>query len=177
MLKILQLSALVIVLLLAACVSLPPGPTVMTLPGTGKSFEQFRNDDSYCRQFAYGQVGGETPNQAAAASGIGSAAVGAGLGAATGAVIGGGRGAAIGAGSGLVAGGLMGSQAAGYSGYYAQQRYDMSYIQCMYGLGHRVPVSGQFLDSMQMDDDKQDVDIPPPPPGSPPPPPQGRFTR
>jgi hypothetical protein len=142
----------------------------MALPGTGKSFEQFRNDDYYCRQYAYGQVGGETPNQAAVSSGVGSAAVGTGLGAAAGAIIGGGRGAAIGAGSGLLAGGLIGADTAGASGYYVQQRFDMSYIQCMYGLGHRVPVSGQMLDSRQMDDDP-DFDIPLPPPGNPPLPP------
>jgi len=142
----------------------------MALPGSGKNFEQFRSDDYYCRQYAYGQVGGETPNQAAVSSGLGSAAVGTGLGAAAGALIGGGRGAAIGAGSGLLAGGLIGTDTAGASGYYVQERFDMSYIQCMYGMGHRVPVSGQVLDSTQMDDDNQYLDIPPPP-GSPPPPP------
>lgn len=161
---------LAIFLSLAACVSLPTGPSLMALPGTGKSFEQFRNDDYNCRQYAYGQVGGETPNQAAVSSGLGSAAVGTGLGAAAGAIIGGGRGAAIGAGSGLLAGGLIGTDTAGASGYYVQQRFDMSYIQCMYGMGHRVPVSGQVLDSSQMDDDP-DFDIPLPPPGNPPPPP------
>jgi hypothetical protein len=156
-------------LFLVACVSLPSGPSIMALPGTGKSFEQFRNDDSYCQQFAYQQIGGETPNQAAVASGAGTAIVGAGLGAAAGAAIGGGQGALIGAGTGLAAGGLVGTDAAGTSGYYAQQRYDMSYIQCMYGQGHRVPVSGQLLDSTQQDDEQND-DIPPPA-GAPPPPP------
>lgn len=157
--------------LLSACTSLPAGPSLMALPGTGKSFEQFRNDNRYCRQFAYEQVGGETPNQAAVSSGVGSAAVGAGLGAASGAIIGGGRGAAVGAGGGLLAGGLIGSGTAGASGYYVQQRYDMAYVQCMYGLGHRVPVSGQVLENMQTDGENQDFVIPPPPPGNPPPPP------
>jgi hypothetical protein len=159
-------------LLLVACVGLPTGPSVMVLPGSGKSFEQFRNDNNYCRQYAYGQVGGETPNQAAVSSGVGSAVVGAGLGAAAGAVIGGGRGAVIGAGSGLATGGLLGTGAASTSGYYAQQRYDMSYVQCMYGLGHRVPVSGQLLDTTQQNDNNEGFYISPPPPGNPPPPPR-----
>ena len=158
--------------LLVACVSFPTGPSLMALPGTGKSFEQFRNDDRYCQQFAYEQVGGETPNQAAVSSGVSTAIVGAGLGATAGAVIGGGQGALIGAGTGLAAGGLVGSETAGSAGSYAQQRYDMSYVQCMYGMGHRVPVSGQMLDtSNNNNNDNEDFYIPPPPPGSPPPPP------
>ena len=39
--------------LLAGCVTVPTGPAVMVLPGSGKSFEQFRADDLDCRQFAY----------------------------------------------------------------------------------------------------------------------------
>ena len=55
-------------LLLGACVSMPTGPSVMVLPGTGKSFDQFRVDDMDCRQFASSQVGGATADQAAARS-------------------------------------------------------------------------------------------------------------
>jgi len=36
----------------------------MTLPGSGKSFDQFRADEYECRQYAYEQVGGNTPRQA-----------------------------------------------------------------------------------------------------------------
>jgi hypothetical protein len=171
MIKIFKCFTLALSFLLVACVSLPTGPSLMALPGSSKSFEQFRSDDNYCRQFAYEQVGGETPNQAAVSSGVGTAVVGAGLVAAAGAVIGGGQGALIGAGTGLAAGGLVGSDAASTSGYYAQQRYDMSYVQCMYGMGHRVPVSGQMLDTTNQNNDNEDFYIPPPPPGSPPPPP------
>jgi hypothetical protein len=32
--------------------STPTGPSVMVLPGTGKSFEQFQADDVHCRQAA-----------------------------------------------------------------------------------------------------------------------------
>ncbi len=43
----------------------------MVLPGPGHTFEQFRNDDVICQQFAYSQVGGKTANQAAVDSGAG----------------------------------------------------------------------------------------------------------
>jgi len=159
---------------LVACAQMPTGPSVMALPGSGKNFDQFRNDDYYCRQFANYQIGGVTPNQASVNSGVGSAVIGAGLGAAAGAAIGGGSGAAVGAGTGLLAGGLVGTSSASSSGYEAQQRYDMGYVQCMYGKGHRVPVSGQIMDNSGTDNSNQDTtNIPPPPPGNPPsPPPQ-----
>jgi hypothetical protein len=48
------------VLLLGACTTMPTGPSVTVLPGTGKNFDQFRFDDQECRQFANGQVGGNT---------------------------------------------------------------------------------------------------------------------
>ncbi len=53
-----------------------------------------------------------------------------------------------------------------------QQRYDTSYVQCMYGKGHRVPVYGQFTNDPALSN-KGDLNksIPPPPPGKPPPPP------
>ena len=80
--KIIKLSALLAIASLAACASIPTGPNMMALPGSGRSFDEFRYDDYYCRQFAYEQVGGMTPNRASITSGVGSAAVGAGLGAA-----------------------------------------------------------------------------------------------
>ena len=100
------------ILAVTGCASLPNGPSVMVLPGTGLSFEQFRNDDAICQQYAFFQVGGTTANQAAMKSGVTSAIVGTALGVAAGAAIGGGSGAAIGAGSGLVAGSMVGTGAA-----------------------------------------------------------------
>src|SRR5687768_1219961 len=141
--KILSLSPLLAISSLVACTSMPTGPSMTVLPGSGRSFDQFRHDDYSCRQFAYEQIGGSAPDQASMSSGATSAAVGAGLGAAAGAAMGGGRGAAIGAGLGLLAGVLAGTRAAGASGSASQQRYDMGYTQCMYGKGHRVPISGQ----------------------------------
>lgn len=174
-----RLSILWVTGLITACVNLPTGPSVMTLPGTGKSFEQFRMDDFECRAYAYEQVGGKTPRQASQASGIESAAIGAGLGAAAGAAIGGGQGAAIGAGTGLLAGGVVGSGTAETSGYMGQRQYDMGYIQCMYAKGHRVPVAGRITGSPPVNSNaspgitspSENFTPPPPPSGNPPPPP------
>ncbi|ARO86632.1 glycine zipper family protein [Nitrosospira lacus] len=194
--KIIKLCALLAISLLAGCASIPTGPSIMALPGSGRSFDEFRYDDYYCRQFAYEQVGGMTPNRASITSGVGSAAVGAGLGAAAGAALGGGRGAAIGAGTGLLAGGLAGTNTAGASGNISQQRYDTGYTQCMYARGHRVPVSGQINDSSLNGYNRymgapnptyppatgiQGGTLPPPPPPPPgippPPPPSGKILK
>ena len=181
MLKFPALGALlsISVFSLSACVSMPSGPSVMVLPGSGKNFDQFRGDDLNCRQYASEQVRGVSPNQASVSSGIGTAAVGTALGAATGAAIGGGTGAAIGAGSGLAVGGLMGSSSGRSSGEINQQRYEMGYVQCMYARGHRVPIAGQIMDNAAPGArGGQSMTPPPPPPGgdagrSPPPPPSG----
>lgn len=188
--KVSRFSALVAISSLAACASVPTGPSMMALPGSGKSFEQFRHDDYYCRQFAHEQIDGMTPNRASISSSAASAAVGTGLGAAAGAALGGGRGAAIGAGTGLVVGSLAGTHTAGASGYASQQRYDNGYVQCMYGKGHRVPVPGQIANNPYIRGVNQHMNLsypsyppargvqrnpfpppPPPPPGIPPPPP------
>jgi hypothetical protein len=53
-----------------------------------------------------------------------------------------------------------------------QQRYDTSYVQCMYGKDHRVPVYGQFTNAPALSNKGNlNKSIPPPPPGKPPPPP------
>ncbi len=88
---------------------MPSGPNVMALPGNGKNFDQFRNDDFQCRQYAQSQLGGATPTTAMEDSGVRSAALGTVLGAAAGAAVNGGRGAAVGAGTGLAFGGLAGA--------------------------------------------------------------------
>jgi len=150
--------------MLSACTTLPTGPGVLVLPGPGKTFDQFRLEEAYCRQYAFGQIGGVAPSQASSSSGVGSAVAGTSLGAAAGAAFGGGEGAAIGAGGGLLAGSLVGTEAARSSGYEAQERYDMSYIQCMYAHGNRVPVSGNFVDeSMTSHKNGSDPNRPPAP--------------
>jgi len=151
---------------LGACATVPTGPGVMVLPGTGKSFDQFRFDDGACRQFAYDQVAGVTPSRAADDSGVRSAAIGTLLGAAAGAAIDGSSGAAAGAGVGLLFGSLAGAGAAERSAYGAQYRYDVAYQQCMYAKGHRIPVSARFTQAPS----PANYTPPPPPPNQPPPP-------
>jgi hypothetical protein len=168
--KLLRFSPLVALLTVAACTTIPTGPSVMAMPGTGKSFDQFRADDADCRQFAYSQVGGATANDAAIDSGVKSAAVGTVVGALAGAAIGGHQGAGVGAGVGLLAGSASGVGASQASGYSTQHRYDNAYVQCMYAKGDRVPVSGRMMSAPER------AYGPPPPPGNvyaPPPPPAG----
>ena len=93
----LRRSSLALVLALGACASVPTGPGVTVLPGTGKSFDQFHADDATCQQFAAAQVTGTSGG---------------------------------------------GGAAAPTSTYGMQRKYDLSYIQCMYAKGHRVPVLG-----------------------------------
>src|SRR6266581_3544044 len=114
--SLLRFSPVLAALLLGACVSVPSGPSVMVLPGTGKSFDQFRADDMDCRQFAYSQVGGTDANQVASESAVKSAAVGT----------------------------VIGAAAGDRSAYGVQRRYDYAFVQCMYAKGHKVPVSGRF---------------------------------
>lgn len=168
--RLIKAGSLGALLLLGACVSMPTGPGVMALPGTGKSFDQFRFDDADCRQFASAQVGGSTPDGAAETSGVKSAVVGTAVGAVAGAIVGGQRGAATGAGLGLIVGGASGAGAAGVSQRTLQQRYDIGYTQCMYAKGHKVPTAGRFEYSRPP---VTTYTPPPPPAGTPPPPPPG----
>lgn len=153
------------VILVGACTSMPTGPSVLVLPGTGLSLDQFRTDDRACRHYAFDQVGGNGPRQAANDSMTRSAVAGTAIGTVAGAAIGGSQGAAVGAGTGLVAGSAAGASAAENSGYGSQRRYDNAYIQCMYAKGHRVPVHGDMTSVSSA------RKPPPPPAGMPPPPP------
>ena len=164
------IAAAAAVLALAACVSMPVGPSQLALPGTGKTFDQFRLDDSDCRQYASSQSGGATGDQVAMDSGVKSAVLGTVIGAAAGAAMNGGRGAGVGAGVGLLGGTLAGTAAGSESAYSVQRRYDNAYTQCMYAKGHRVPVSGNFTSAPAAPSAGAGYP-PPPPPGSPPPPP------
>jgi len=154
-------AALGAVLLLAACVTVPEGPSVMVLPGSGKTFQQFQVDNYECRRSARGRIGGTSAQQAATESGVKSAAVGAAVGAAAGALLGGHEGAGTGAGAGLAVGALAGTGAAQGSSRNLQQRYDASYVQCMYAKGHRVPVYGGM---QQAPSSSRGYYTPPPPP-------------
>lgn len=171
--KSVRYAAPAVALALAACVSVPTGPTVMVLPGSGKNFEQFQADNAACRQFAMAQIGG-TAGQAAQQSQVNTAVVGTAVGAVAGAAIGGQRGAAVGAGTGLVAGTAAGAGTAEASAYGSQRQYDHAYVQCMYAKGHSVPVAGNITrQQMSPATPPTSGTYPTPPRGNPPPPPPG----
>jgi hypothetical protein len=131
--------------LLGACAVPPPsGPGIMVLPGPGKGYAAFQEDDSTCRAAAAQSIGFASPAQAGDQAAIGSAAAGTVVGAAAGAAIGAasgnaGAGAAIGAGTGLLVGSAAGAANAQDSEAQLQQRYDMTYGQCMAAKGNKVP--------------------------------------
>jgi hypothetical protein len=142
--RIMSFAALAAPIALSACVVAPPaGPTVMAMPGQGKSFEAFQQDDGMCRGWASQQTGGLQPGQAANDSAVGSAVLGTVLGAAAGAAIGSvggavGAGAAIGAATGLLAGSAIGAGNAQASAGNVQYSYNAAYAQCMAAKGNSV---------------------------------------
>lgn len=155
-------SVLAATLLLGACATVPPsGPSVMVLPGSNKTFDQFRMDDYECRQYASSQLGGVTSEQASTQSGVKSAAIGAGVGAVAGALLGGHQGAGEGAAAGLIVGSAAGAGTAQSSSETLQQRYNIAYQQCMYSKGNQVPIEGRFAPRPS-----EYASPPPPPPPS-----------
>ncbi len=158
-------------LMLSACAHYPTGPSVMVLPGSSKSFEQFQSDDAMCQSWAVHRSG-STSRQAATENAVGSAVVGTAVGAAAGAAIGAaagdpGAGAAIGAGSGLLLGAASGAHRAEWARGTHQRRYDDAYMQCMYAKGNRIPLPREAFGGYAP------APVPPPPAGAPPPPPPG----
>jgi len=170
--------ALIVALVGSGCASIPTGPSVMVLPGTGKSFEAFQTDDAVCRQWAAQQTG-TSPGKASTESTVGGAAVGTLVGAAAGAALGAAAGnpaigAAAGAGVGLLGGTAIGAGRAEAYGGSVQRRYDMAYTQCMYAKGNQVPMARGSR--VQQPAAAAPPPPPPPPPaavpsGTPPPPP------
>jgi hypothetical protein len=137
--------ALLPVLGLSACTVAPPsGPTVVAMPGQGKSFAQFQQDDNYCRNYAQskmgnaGQVAANAQNNATTSAVAGTligAAAGAALGSLSGNV---GAGAGIGAGAGLLGGAAVGSNNTQAAADSLQGSYDVAYAQCMVGNGETI---------------------------------------
>jgi hypothetical protein len=161
---------------IAGCAVIPEGPSTMALPGSGRSFAQFRTDDEACRRFATERIGGQSAQKAANDTVAGGAITGAAIGAVAGAAIGGSQGAAVGGGTGLLAGSAIGSSASYGSASGTQRRYDQAYIQCMYASGHKVPVvEGSYRP--QPAAGARPAALPPgvpaPPAGAPPGPPPG----
>lgn len=167
--RLINVSAAVLapLLLLNACASEALGPTVAVMPAPGKPFDVFQSDQALCRQYASNEVQGGA--QQANNRQVGTALVGTLLGAGLGAAIGGGRGAAIGAGAGALGGTAVGAGASGQAQMSLQQRYNLSYAQCMYSRGNQVP---------GYQPQGQQPSYPPPPsgytPSYPPPPPAYR---
>ena len=109
---------------LGACTVMPTGPSVMALPGSMKSVEQYQSDVAACQQYAGAIIAASGGGTAAAAdnNAASSAAASAVLGAAAGAIIGSAtgqasQGAAVGAGTGLLFGGMAGSSYTSMSSY------------------------------------------------------------
>lgn len=173
----LTLASLAALALLGACTTIPSGPREMALPGTGKTWDQFRFDDNDCRGYASAAIGNTTPGQAQTDSAVKSAAVGTAIGALAGAAVGGHNAIGAGAGIGLVTGALVGANAGDRSGYALQARYDDAYKQCMYAKGNKVPVHGRMTYNAPPQGyaaPPPNYAPPPPPPGyAPPPPPPG----
>ncbi|HEY6822499.1 MAG TPA: hypothetical protein VI321_10815 [Burkholderiales bacterium] len=164
--------ALIPLALLAACASTPTGPSVMVLPGSGKSFDQFRFDDNECRQFATAQLGGKEADQASTDAGMKSAAVGAAVGALAGAAITrSGHGAVAGAGLGGAGGAIAGTGAGSTTAHTVQGRYDIAYQQCMYAKGNQIPMAASRYQRSAPPPSYQAAPPPPPPAGNVPPPP------
>jgi hypothetical protein len=131
-------------LALTACEVAPPtGPKVMALPGAGKDFGQFQQEDMICRQYASGAIGNGAGAQAGTDRAVGTALAGTALGAGVGAALGSlsgqmGAGAAVGGAMGALVGTSAGANSAARSGSSLQQQYDIAYTQCMYGHGDSV---------------------------------------
>lgn len=128
---------LVPALLLAACAETPMGPTALVLPGPGKDYATFSQEQNFCRSQAASSVSGqaERQNHRAIYGGLATTALGAGLGAAAG----GGVGAGIGAGAGALAGTAGGGAYSNSRQGSIQQQYDNAYVACMIAYKNVLP--------------------------------------
>jgi len=137
--------AILPVLALGACTVAPPsGPTVVAMPGQGKTFQQFQQDDDYCRNYAQSKIADAAQVAANAQNNSTTTAVaGTLIGAAAGAALGSlggnvGAGAAVGAGAGLLGGAAVGGNNTQAAADSLQGRYDVAYAQCMVGNGETI---------------------------------------
>ena len=151
---------------LSACSTIHTAPSILALPGTNRTFDSFRADDQDCRLYASRQITVPVTDP-----GVQSAVVGTAVGAAAGAAIGGQQGAAVGAGTGLLMGSAVGADSNREYTYGTQRQYDHAYIQCMYGRGHKVPVSAEFAKNLSQSPvtPARSGNYPPPPSTEPPP--------
>ncbi|ASC05289.1 hypothetical protein WSS15_09890 [Acetobacter pasteurianus] len=124
-------------LLLAACAETPMGPTAQVLPGPGKDYGTFLQEQNFCRSQAAAAVHGQagSQNRKALYGGLATTALGAGLGAA----VGGGTGAGIGAAAGALGGGLGGSAYSNSQQGGIQTQYNNAYVACMVAYKNVLP--------------------------------------
>ena len=139
----------VLILAVAGCASVPNGPSMTVLPGGSASLQQFSHDEAQCHAHAANSPGAGAGVAAANASGMDQAATATVVGAAIGALLGAasddaGAGAAFGAGAGLLFGSASAADSSLAAGGHAQSRYDSAYVQCMYALGHQVPIAANM---------------------------------
>ncbi len=159
------------VLMLGACaVAVPTGPTVVALPGQGKTFQQFQVDDNNCRGYAqsrtqYAAQEAQNASNSANGTAVVGTLIGAGLGAAIGAAAGNaGAGAAVGAGAGLLGGASVGGDQAQGAADSLQHRYNIAYAQCMVGNGEALQSAGYGPPPGYYGGPPPDAYAPPPPP-------------
>lgn len=146
MFKSAWIASVLAVPVLSGCAVTPPtAPSIAVLPGQGKSYSTFQEEDYACRNVAARSVGYSNRQPAANQAAVGAAVTGTVVGAATGAAIGAaagnaGTGAAIGAGAGLLVGSAAGASAsASMTATELQHQYDIVYAQCMSAKGNNVP--------------------------------------
>jgi len=123
-------SASIFCLLLAGCAQTPLGPTVQVMPGPGKTFETFQNDQALCKGLR--RRSGEGPGRRGEPAGSGCRGLDHGVGrrarAAAGSFSGmAGQGAGLGAASGALVGAGIGAQNSSMEQMGIQQQYDNAF--------------------------------------------------
>jgi hypothetical protein len=139
----LPIAMLALAFLVEGCATTPMGPTVQVMPGRGKPFDVFAQEQQSCMQYASQMVAGQA--QQANTMGAGAAVLGTVLGAGLGAAVGGGRGAAIGAASGAAVGTGVGASGSASAQGGIQGQYDNAYLQCMVAKGNIPPAPPPVL--------------------------------
>jgi uncharacterized protein YcfJ len=126
------LATLAVFVLFGGTAAAEMSPSVAVMPGKGKPFKVFQQDQAACKQYANNETAAA---QRQAAQQGNQVATGAVVGGIIGGILGGGHGAAAGAAGG--ASDAADAQAQAQADL--QQRYDDAYSQCMYAKGNQVP--------------------------------------
>ena len=132
--------------LLSACASVPTYSTLDMLPPSGKTWQQFSGEKSFCEGQASQQVQHEVSrrNTNGLIGGVATTILGAGIGAAAG----GGAGAGIGAATGAFAGTAGGAMYSGSNSDSIQSAYNTVYLQCMQTYGNSIVATPRVMPTM-----------------------------